>query len=97
MSSERRNEPRVRRNDEVIIEWSDASYDQHTVRAKCIDLSATGMRVRLDGPVPAGQYIQFSVAGGDFRGSATVRFVRPEGGHFVAGLKFGWQMKTNAA
>jgi c-di-GMP-binding flagellar brake protein YcgR len=97
MSSERRNEPRVRRNDEVIVEWSDASYDRQEIRAKCIDLSATGMRLRLDHPLPAGQYIQFSLPSGDFRGSATVRFVRPEGGHFVAGLRFGWQMKTNAA
>ena len=97
MSSERRNEPRLRRNDEVMIEWSDASYNAHQVRAKCIDLSATGMRLRLDAAVPAGQYIQFNVVNGDFRGSATVRFVRPEGAHFLAGLKFGWQMKTRAA
>lgn len=97
MSSERRNEPRVRRNDEVIIEWTDASYDAHHVRARCLDLSATGMRLQLDSPVPAGQYIQFAVPTGDFRGSATVRFVRPEGDSFVAGLKFAWQMKTNAA
>jgi hypothetical protein len=97
MSTERRNEPRVRRNDEVIVEWSDASYDAHSVSARCIDLSDTGMRLKLDAPVPAGQYVQFSVPTGEFRGSGTVRFVRPEGGRFVAGLKFSWQMKTNAA
>jgi c-di-GMP-binding flagellar brake protein YcgR len=97
MSSERRNEPRVRRNDEVVIEWTDASYDVHSVSARCIDLSATGMRLKLSAPVPAGQYVTFAVPSGEFRGSATVRFVRPEGDRFVAGLRFAWQMKTNAA
>lgn len=97
MSQERRFEPRVRRNDELIIEWADASYDAHQIPGRCIDLSTTGMRLRLTLPIPAGQYVKFSVPDGGFRGFGMVRNIRPDGDGYVAGVRFVWQMKTNAA
>jgi PilZ domain len=97
MSNERRNEPRVRRNDELTIEWADASYDAHEIPGRCLDLSTTGMRLHLTKPIPAGQYVKFSVVDGGFRGFGMVRNIRPEGNGFVAGIRFVWQMKTKAA
>lgn len=97
MPAERRREPRVRRNDPVTIEWCDASYVTHRVSGHCIDASSTGMRLRLSGAVPSGQYVQIETGDTAFRGSGTVRFARPEGEGFVAGIRFAWQMRTRAA
>ena len=97
MPHERRNEPRVRRHDELSIEWADASYEAHQITGRCIDLSTTGMRLSLSKPVPAGQYIKFSVLDGGFRGFGMVRNIRPQGDGYVAGIRFVWQMKTKAA
>jgi len=97
MSAERRREPRVRRNDPVTLEWCDASYTTQRVTGHCIDSSATGMRLRLAGPVPSGQYVQIETSEAGYRGTGTIRFARPEDGAYVVGLRFAWQMKNRAA
>lgn len=94
---ERRDEPRIRKDDIVRLEWTDASYVTLSCQGQCLDISRSGMKVAVAKPLPEKQYVRFEVVGEDLRGSGVVKFSRDEEGQHVAGIRFAWQMRRNAA
>lgn len=55
--------------------------------AKCVDLSANGLRVAVQAPVPVGTYLLFRAEKPNFGGSARVKRVSHKPAHYVIGLE----------
>jgi hypothetical protein len=55
--------------------------------AKCVDLSANGLRVAVQTPVTVGTYLLFRAEKPNFGGTARVRRVSHQPAHYVLGLE----------
>ena len=71
----------------IKLSWHDPVQGLVYLRGRCIDASATGMRIELTEPIPKRASIAVSAERIGYSGSASVKHVTRVGTKFVLGLE----------
>lgn len=77
----------------IRIAWEDEHGINRVSFGRTIDISPTGLGVRLDTAIPVRSYVHFEISKIGFRGSASVRFVRRQGLMNDLGLEFNGSLR----
>ena len=93
-ASERRSEQRLDEGVTIFVERQSAAYDNsnpaNIVICKSIDISANGLQVRMDEPIPLGTILrlcaQFSSGRESLYVVAEVKWLRQEGDSYCIGF-----------
>lgn len=81
----------LRRHDRIVytgpirISWEDEGGPRFAI-ARCIDLSAEGMRMEVAAPVQTGSRLQIAAERIGLGGSAAVKRIERRGGRFILGV-----------
>jgi len=83
-----KTEERFRTDFPVVLAWADSAGGRQSLSARCMDLSASGMRIETRDPLQV--RLLTVVQSGHFgrMGHATVRYCRREGMKYSVGLQF---------
>lgn len=84
---ERRQQKREVLKGTLLILWQDAEGGERTCRAHCLDVSATGVRLRVPDKLPSRALVMFNSYDLHIAGSGIVRFCRPWRAHFEVGIE----------
>ncbi|MEZ5402046.1 MAG: PilZ domain-containing protein [Bryobacteraceae bacterium] len=79
----------------IRLMWTESGQTMYA-RARCIDISESGMRVESPEPIPVRTYVSFQVDGTMFEGQASVRSCVRKGLRHLIGLEFGSGLKWNS-
>ncbi|MBI3694024.1 MAG: PilZ domain-containing protein [Acidobacteria bacterium] len=85
LAFERRREQREPAGGRGVLRWTGPSGSQ-TVEAQVRDISSDGMQLELPSPVEVDQTVR--LVGENFECIGLVRYCRPDGVRFVAGIQF---------
>ncbi len=80
----------------VRLSWQDASGNQKFARGRCLDLSASGIRVEVPESIPLRSYVTVKLEGVALTSSASVRHVGRLAGKYWVGLEFSCPLKALA-
>lgn len=72
----------------VRVSWQDSGGNPRFANGRCIDLSASGMRLEMPEPVPLRSYVSVSAPKLGIVSNASVRHCARSGGKCVVGLEF---------
>ena len=82
-----RRQPRGSANEAIRVSWQDPARGLVYLRGKCVDASRTGMRIKLNMPIPRQSVISILADGMGFAGNASVRHVTRGGAFYSLGLE----------
>ena len=77
----------------VTLAWSGGGGTNQYVRGKCRDISPEGLRVETTASIPPGSSVSLSLQKGNVAGSASVRYVRRSGSHYIIGLELSHKIR----
>ena len=77
----------------VSLVWADESGRPFSRNGECLDISASGMKVKLDSEIPLRAVVTVRAVSIQLHGSASVRSCLRVGTKFTAGLEFVGGMK----
>ncbi|MEZ5353593.1 MAG: PilZ domain-containing protein [Bryobacteraceae bacterium] len=77
----------------VRLMWTGEGGQSLYARARCVDISQSGMRVDCPEPIPVRTFVNFQIDGTKFEGSASVRSCGRQGLRHLLGLEFGSGLK----
>jgi hypothetical protein len=86
--SDARRHPRILFGDAVLICWEDEHGETMYARARCVNISASGICLELFEPVPTRTYVTLRVERGNICGMASVRYCKRVNSKFKVGLEF---------
>ena len=72
----------------VRILWLDDRGEQRTCEVPCLDISSSGLRLKLPDPVPVRSVVHMRGIGAALDASGSVRYCRRMGLSFVLGIEF---------
>ena len=91
--SDLRKDARTEQKTKVNLIWLDASGHPFARNGLCLDISASGMKVKLDAEIPLRTVVTVRASEIQLHGSASVRSCTRVGTKFTAGLEFVGGMK----
>ncbi len=97
MSKDLRKSSRVVLPGMVRLTWQDANGCQKFTRGRCLDLSASGIRVEVPEPIPLRSYVTVKLENVDLTSSASVRHVGRLAGKYWVGLEFSCPLRRLSA
>ena len=80
----------------VEIAWEDSSGRPKFARAKCMDISESGLRVDAPEPIPAGTSAMLRASQIELAGPVRVKHVTRAGSRFLLGLELSEQLRNRA-
>ena len=98
-SKERRRHPRQPVNEPVSLYWEE-NWNTLCVRGYCVDISTSGMGVRVDSlyqPFPNRRQVRFQIDSLKLAGTALVRHSIRRHGKMILGLEFCGGLRWNPA
>jgi hypothetical protein len=96
MARNLRRHPRIQSPGTVRLSWQDASGSPKFARGKCLDLSASGIRVEIPAPIPPRTYVTVAAENFHLTANASVRHVARAAGKYLIGLEFSCPLKALA-
>lgn len=85
---ERRREERYIAEPDAWVAWTDPSGLRLHLRGHCLDISASGIRIETDRPIPLDAKVTIGVPVRKLQRSARVRHCSASGPYFVAGFEY---------
>lgn len=74
-------------NEHVRVSWQDPARGLVYQRGKCVDVSTTGMRIKVALPIPLQSMVSILADGMGFAGNGSVRHVARSGSYYTVGLQ----------
>jgi hypothetical protein len=90
---QQRKEQRHSSNIFFALSWQDAAGQTKSVRACCVNVSKSGLRLSSSERLDPGATVSLQGEHHGLRGRATVRYCTPHGSSFAIGLEFGDETK----
>lgn len=87
MSERLRRHPRIPRDSPVRIAWQDATGANRYATGKCVDVSETGLRIKVQEEIPVRTIVVVQAESLRISGTAFVKNVRRHGFHHLIGLE----------
>jgi len=78
------------------VSWLDANQNQKFTRGRCLDLSASGIRIETPEAIPLRSYVSVYIESLTLKTSASVRHVVRSAGKYSIGLEFSCPLKNLA-
>jgi len=82
-----RRESRVTSGDPVRVSWEDVTEGQRFAIGKCVDVSASGLRIEVLAPIPVHTRLMIRAERLGLSGPAVVKHSLRRGGKYVIGLQ----------
>ena len=79
---------RHRQTEPIEVFWADGQGFKRRGQGRCVEMSAGGLRMELQDPIPAGTSISFHLLQTERAGTAAVRHCTPAGSGYVIGVEF---------
>src|SRR5271170_7112933 len=86
-SKEMRQDPRLASGDSVRLGWEDLATGARFVSGKCVDVSATGLKIEVLVPIPVRTYVMIRAETLGFSGSGVVKHSLRRGTKYVIGVQ----------
>ena len=80
----------------VRLTWHDASGCLKYARGRCLDISASGIRIEIPEPIPLRSYVTVSADKIGFTANASVRHVARVAGKYMIGMEFSCPLRAFA-
>ncbi|MBI4874323.1 MAG: PilZ domain-containing protein [Acidobacteria bacterium] len=87
-TKEKRRYPRIPLEERVEITWEEERGERCFTRGRCLDASASGLRLEILRRIPVRSYINFLFETSGFGGSGCVRFCTSRGMKYLVGVEF---------
>src|SRR3974390_832030 len=78
----------------VRVSWQDLSGSPKFARGRCLDISASGIRIEVPEPIPLRSYVTVTAEKIGTTVNASVRHVARAAGKYLIGLEFSYPLKT---
>jgi len=95
-----RRHGRVTMDSPVQVLWKDPSGTEMSVHGRTVDISETGLRIKVPVPIEKGVYVGFNASKVPLQGTASVRSCKRQEVGYLVGLEFSgnlrWKPKTGA-
>ena len=88
-----RRHSRISQATPVELSWTDRHGAPHSEKARCVDVSESGMRIEASISIDKGTYVTVRANSLSLHGSASVRSSARKGSKYVLGLHFTGGMK----
>ena len=88
---------RFQSSGKVMLNWIDHDGNSRTSRGECLDISESGIRVRVKLALAVRTYVTVKFENANLHGAASVRSCVREHIDFIAGLEFTGGMKLTRA
>jgi hypothetical protein len=82
-----RRDPRLASGDPVRVSWEDGSAGQRFASGKCIDVSASGLKIEVLTPIPVHTNVMIRAEGLGLSGPAVVKHSLRRGTKYVVGVQ----------
>ena len=92
----RRNE-RMPAQERVALAWDESGGQHKFVLASCLNISETGMSIRVESPLPVRTYVSLRSEKLKIAGNAAVKYCIRRNTWYQIGLEFNPGMKFNRA
>jgi len=79
----------------VFISWMEDDGTEHLARGTCVEISETGMRIKLPRPIPYLSFVTLRLEGPGLAVSGRVRHVRRQGLSAIVGLELRQPLKAH--
>lgn len=81
--------------------WRDRSGVDNAVNGRVVDVSETGIRIRVPAPIDKGAYVTFNASKVPLQGTGSVKSCKQQGLAYLIGLEFTsglrWKPKDDGA
>jgi hypothetical protein len=84
-------------NEQVRVSWQDPAHGLVYQRGKCVDVSDTGMRIKMALPIPLQSMVSILSDGMGFAGNGSVRHVERKGSYYLVGLQLSQTIASDGA
>jgi len=91
-----RRDSRLTYNGKISLTWSNSAGDPLGRNGLCLDISATGLKVKLDSEIPVRTVVTVRAKELELHGSASVRSCVRTGVKYIIGLEFVGGMRWQA-
>lgn len=97
MAKDIRRHPRVPFPGGIRLSWQDPTGNMSFALGRCIDLSASGMRLELPVAIPVRSYVTMKTDQGGIATNASVRHCARAGGKYIVGIEFSMPLRPTDA
>ena len=96
MSRDLRRHPRTRSPGTIRLGWQDASGSPRFARGRCLDVSASGIRVEVPEPIPLHSCVFVSAENINLSVNASILHISRVDGKYLIGMEFSCPLKALA-